>query len=82
MIVRERNGRELSDRFEIGTRPGALELVAKQRFGITISIDNHTWGRGTPCLSLGAASWNAGARRRTAPGAVLTWGPPSASGAP
>jgi len=51
-VVRERNGRELSDRFEIGMRNGALELVAKQRLGITISIDNHVWGRGTPELDI------------------------------
>jgi hypothetical protein len=51
-VVRERNGRDLSDRFEIGTRNGALELVAKQRLGITISIDNHVWGRGTPNLEI------------------------------
>jgi hypothetical protein len=51
-VVRERNGRDLSDRFEIGTGDGVLELVTKQRFGITISIDNHVWGRGTPNLEV------------------------------
>ncbi|HLX35477.1 MAG TPA: DUF4097 family beta strand repeat-containing protein [Candidatus Limnocylindrales bacterium] len=51
-VVRERNGRDLSDRFEIGAGNGLLELVAKQRLGITISIDNHVWGRGTPSLDI------------------------------
>ncbi|HEX8026777.1 MAG TPA: DUF4097 family beta strand repeat-containing protein, partial [Candidatus Limnocylindrales bacterium] len=51
-VVRERNGRDLSERFEIGARDGVLELVARQRFGITISIDNHVWGRGTPSLDI------------------------------
>jgi len=51
-VVRERNGRDLSERFEIGARNGILELVARQRFGITISIDNHVWGRGTPSLDI------------------------------
>ena len=51
-VVRERNGRDLGERFEIGARDGVLELVARQRFGITISIDNHVWGRGTPSLDV------------------------------
>src|SRR5262245_52197819 len=51
-VVRERNGRDLADRFEIGRDKGSLELVSKPRFGITISIDNHVWGRGTPSLDV------------------------------
>ena len=52
VVVRERNGRDLADRFDIGARPGSLELVARQRLGITISIDNRVWGRGTSDLDI------------------------------
>ena len=52
VVVRERNGRDLADRFDIAAREGYLELVARQRFGITISIDNHVWGRGTSDLDV------------------------------
>ena len=52
VVVRERSGRDLSDRFEVGASDGALELVAKQRFGVTISIDSHVWGRGAPNLDI------------------------------
>jgi hypothetical protein len=50
--VRERNGRSLADRFEIGLENGSLELVARKRFGITLSIDHHQWGGGTPDLDI------------------------------
>ena len=50
--VRELNGRDLSDRFEIGLASGSLELVARKRFGFTISIDNHQWGGGSPELEI------------------------------
>lgn len=55
--VREMNGRDLSDRFEIGMAPGSLELVARKRFGITISIDHHQWGAGTPELEIEVPAW-------------------------
>ncbi len=55
--VREMNGRDLSERFEIGIAAGALELVARKRFGITISIDRHQWGAGTPELEIEVPAW-------------------------
>jgi hypothetical protein len=51
-VVRERSGRSLAERFEIGLQPGSLELVARKRFGITIAIDHHQWGAGTPDLDI------------------------------
>jgi hypothetical protein len=42
--VRDRDGRDLSEHFEVGVREGELELVARRRFGFTIAIDNHRWG--------------------------------------
>jgi len=50
--VRERNGRSLDERFEIGLENGSLELVARKRFGITFSIDHLQWGAGTPDLDV------------------------------
>jgi hypothetical protein len=50
--VRELNGRNLSERFEIGMEAGSLELVARKRFGITLQIDRHQWGAGTPALDV------------------------------
>jgi hypothetical protein len=51
-IVRERNGHDLAERFEIGRGAGSLELVSKPHFGFKISIDNHVWGRGAPSLDI------------------------------
>jgi len=50
--VRDRNGRSLADRFEIGLENGSLELVARKRFGFKISIDQHQWGKGSPDLDV------------------------------
>jgi len=50
--VRERSGRSLADRFEIGLESGSLELVSRKRFGITLSIDRHQWGAGSPDLDV------------------------------
>jgi len=51
-IVRDRNGHDLAERFEIGRGAGSLELVSKPRFGFTISIDSRVWGRGAPSLDI------------------------------
>lgn len=50
--VRERNGRSLADRFEVGLENGSLEVVARKRFGITFSIDRHQWGAGSADLDI------------------------------
>ena len=50
--VRDRSGRSLSDRFEIGLADGSLELVARKRFGLTLSIDRHQWGSGSADLDV------------------------------
>ena len=50
--VRERHGRSLADRFEIGLENGSLELVARKRFGITLAIDHHQWGAGASDLDV------------------------------
>ena len=50
--VRERNGRSLADRFEIGLENGSLELVARKRFGFTLSIDSHSWGASSSDLDI------------------------------
>ena len=52
VTVRERNGRNLAERFEIGLENGSIELVARKRFGITFAIDHHQWGAGTPYLDI------------------------------
>lgn len=46
VTVRDRDGRDLADRFEIGMKTGELELVARRRFGFTLGIDSHHWGAG------------------------------------
>jgi Putative adhesin len=72
-VVRERGGRDLTDRFEIGTGPNSLELVSKPRFGISISIDNHTWGRGSSSLEIEVPA-GADVTVQTASGDVVTTG--------
>ena len=44
--VRDMDGRSLADRFEIGTADGSLELVARQRPGLTFAIGHHEFGSG------------------------------------
>jgi putative adhesin len=43
-VVRDRDGEDLSRTFEIGTRDGELELVARQGFGFSIAIGDRRWG--------------------------------------
>jgi hypothetical protein len=71
--VRDRTGRNLSDRFEIGARDGELEVVARQRFGITFAIGSHEWGSGSGDLDVEVPA-RAGVVVDTASGEVSTTG--------
>jgi hypothetical protein len=50
--VREVGGRVLGERFDIVTGEGSLEVVAKQRFGITIGIGSLSFGGSSPELEI------------------------------